>query len=95
MHVHFRLLRSFLISLSALLLIGCASTDAPSDMRLGFGPDEPEGNPHPATYGPDAFSFRKWQKIRNPSSSQFFYKRCSAIDGKGYYSKTSYDCDPP
>jgi hypothetical protein len=84
------MIRIFVVSLTALLLNACSSV--PQDMMRGTEPEGSVGNAHPAGYEVDTFRMQKWQKRRPATSSDFFFKKCAVMDGKTYWSKTSYDC---
>jgi hypothetical protein len=86
------------IGLAALFLAslpsGCASSESDrSDPAWIAERSHADG----AAYGADNFTFRKPSQPRRPAAEafQFFYKSCSADDGRSYYSKTSYVCTGP
>ena len=67
----------------AFFLCACASQEK----------EEYKSRAHPAAYAADSFLPYTPMPKRPPKKLHFYFKECSAIDGKFYYSNTSYICD--
>lgn len=72
-------------------ILGCATTDSGS-----IGLDEYESDAAGAAFITDAISIRRPMRSHADWKPwEFYYKSCSEIGEKYYYSKSAYDCVGP
>lgn len=76
------------------LLLGCSTTGQHS--TIGQEDYDAENSAHGAAYRVDALHIRRpmpshadWKPV------QFYFKHCTEIGERFYYSKTSYECSGP
>ncbi|MCB0411343.1 MAG: hypothetical protein KDD22_02385 [Bdellovibrionales bacterium] len=79
----------FLGLLLSQLACGCASTSTSSMIPELDGGSQAVG----AAYAGDSMHFRKSMPLHQDwRPMEFYFKECSLIDDKPYYSKTAYSC---
>ena len=77
------------------LLLGMTGCSTPTE-RFGTDVDTSETSTASGdAYVTDAMSLRKWEPIRPKNDDVFYYKTCSQVDQKSFYSMTSYECSEP
>jgi hypothetical protein len=84
-------LRRVVFGLFVLLVLGCQTQSKETTMIL---PDrDDESTAHGSAYTADSMHFRK-PMPSHPDwrPAEFYFKECTQIGEKVYYSKTSYEC---
>lgn len=80
--------------LIAAALIGCAATEEEQSIYLPSSDSNSTASGD--AYTADSMHFSKPIPSRPDwKPMEFYYKHCSQVDARAYYSKTSYNCSGP
>ena len=87
-------MRAFLLIIGY-LLISCVSPKGPKFIGMEDYDDESQASGH--AYVTDAINIRTPMKVSDPDWKpiRFYFKDCTEVGERFYYSRTSYDCTYP